>query len=149
MNTIFKRVALVGGILLIGVLLLAFTAGIILAQGPRQGNFQNNSGWGPGSGMMGGGRGMGFNLSTGITGTMPYGYGRGMMGGGRGMGFGPGMMGDWQGMGNGPRWGWQQGLTSTTGLTNTCPCGSGGRKLRRRPSNTWQPIMTLIWSLMR
>jgi hypothetical protein len=146
-------VVLVGGVLLIAILLLAFTAGVILAQTPAPANPLNNFGWGRGPGMMGS-RGMGFGPGANITGTIPYGYGRGMMGG-RGMGFGPGantteavpygrgMMGGWYGRGNGPMR-WQQNLTSTTGLTNTCPCGLGGQMGRGMMgywgNNTGQPI---------
>jgi hypothetical protein len=113
MMTIFKRIALIVGVLAIAMLLVALTTGIILAQGPD--NAFPNFGWGHGPGMMGGGmmRGqgmMGFGPSAAITGTMPY--GRGMMGGPGMMGFGPGaaitgttpygcgMMGG-QGMGHG------------------------------------------------
>ncbi len=111
MNTTLKRLTLIGGALLAGVLLLALTAGITLAQGP--GNPSGGFGWGrspgmgggwrgPGSGMMGGWRGMGPGMrggwrydsgpTTGNSGTLPYGYGPGGcpgMAGGLGYGYAP------------------------------------------------------------
>jgi hypothetical protein len=111
MNTTLKRLTLIGGVLLAGVLLLALTAGITLAQGP--GNPPGGFGWGhgpgmgggwrgPGSGMMGGWQGMGPGMrggwrygsgpTTGNSGTLPYGYGPGScpgMAGGLGYGYAP------------------------------------------------------------
>lgn len=152
MTTMFKRVALIGGVLLIGILLLTLTTGIILAQGPAPGNPLNNFTWGRGPGMMGGGRGMGFGPGANITGTMPYGHG---MMGRRGMGYGlgadttgtmpygRGMMGSWHGMGNGPTGEWRQNLTPTPGLTSTWPYGPGGwmgRGMREGWENNAVPL---------
>jgi hypothetical protein len=83
MNTLVKRLALIGSAALIGLLLVGLTASIALAQGPGP---QSGFGWGGHGGGMGGWRGMGpgmgrmgYNLAptTGITNGVPYGYGPG------------------------------------------------------------------------
>jgi hypothetical protein len=140
MNTHLKRLVVIGGAVVAGALLLALTASLALAQGPRgagpgyghgmmggwgQGYGPGTMhGWG-GNGMMGGwGPGSGVSGSPAISDTQPY--GPGMMGG-WGQGYGHGMMGGW-GYGN-PGTGERLTLDQATDAVNAYLAASGNSDL--------------------